>query len=288
MTGSEVRVERAGDGDGPEWRRFLAGSGAAEVGHRWEVLAVLREVFRLEVVRLVASREGRWLAVLPLALQRSFLGTFVTSVPYFNYAGILGEDGEARAALAREALAVAEGALADRIEIRGREGSGPPLDAWTGKASYRLPLDGGVEGVRKALGAKVRAQVKRPLREGFSSRIAGPGECGRFYALLARKWHELGSPILPRTFFEKLEERLGSDVAYVLVERNGRASAAGLLLRNGTAVEIPWAASAREHDRFGVNMMLYGAAIEHAAATGARSSCMPAWNTRSSRSISCR
>ena len=89
----------------------------------------------------------------------------------------------------------------DRIEIRGREGSGPPLDAWTGKASYRLPLDGGVEGVRKALGAKVRAQVKRPLREGFSSRIAGPGECGRFYALLARKWHELGSPILPRTFF---------------------------------------------------------------------------------------
>jgi CelD/BcsL family acetyltransferase involved in cellulose biosynthesis len=42
-----------------------------------------------------------------------------------------------------------------------------------------------------------------------------------------------------------------------------------LLLRFGSRVEIAWAASEREHDRYGVNMLLYWAAIEHAIRSAA-------------------
>jgi FemAB-related protein (PEP-CTERM system-associated) len=270
VTGCDLRIERASRDDASLWRGFLDSQAGAEVGHRWEYLEALRRVYRQDIFRLVATREGRWLAVLPLVLQRSFFGTFLTSVPYLNYAGILGEDREARTALALEALATAVRVRADRLELRGRDGSDLPIDTWIGKASYRLSLEGGVEGVTRRLGTKVGAQVKRPLKEGFASRVAGRGECDRFYPLFARKWHELGSPVLPKAFFEALEDALGEDLRYVFVERDGRVAAAGLLVRAGESVEISWAASAREHDRVGVNMLLYGRAIEHAAAAGAR------------------
>ena len=270
MESAGVQVVRVLEDDALAWKTFVASRGDAELGHRWEYLDILKRVYGHETFRLAARRDDRFVAVLPLVLQRSFLGTFLTSVPYLNYAGILGHEAEARKALADDALALAKELHADRLELRGRNGSDLPLEVWAGKASYRLPLEGGAEGVVQSFGTKLRAKVKRPLKDGFVARVAGADGAGAFYALLSRKWHELGSPILPRRFFEELGTALGGDMSYVFVERGTTVAATGLLVRVGSCVEIPWAASARECDRFRVNMLLYGTAIEHAAATGAR------------------
>jgi serine/alanine adding enzyme len=267
--GDEVRIVSAGENAAP-WADFVSRSPDAEIGHRWEFLDLLGDVFGHELLRLVAKRGERWVGILPLVVQKSFLGRFVTSVPYLNYAGILASDPEARAGLAGEAIEQARRLGADRLELRGREGGDLPIGAWRGKCSYTLALDGGTEALQRGLGAKLRAQVKRPLKEGYVTRVDGPGGYGLFYPLLVRKWHELGSPVLPRAFFERLGAVFGDDVAYSIVEKNGQPVAAGALLRSGERVEIPWAASLREHDRFGVNMLAYWTAIEFAVARGAR------------------
>jgi len=270
MAQEGVQVVRMREDDAPSWRAFVAATEGAEVGHRWEYAQLLDRVYGQETVALAARRNGSIVAVLPLVLQRSWFGTFLTSVPYLNYAGILGSDREGREALAREALATAETLRADRLEVRGRDGSDLPLQGWNGKASYRLPIEGGAEGALKALGTKVRNKAKRPLKDGFASRVADAEEFASFYEVLARKWHELGSPILPRRYFEELARVLGPDMVLVFVEREDERAAAGLLLRAGDSVEISWAASARKFDRYRVNMLLYLTAIEHAASTGAR------------------
>ncbi len=266
---AEIRIVTGGD-DAVAWREFVASCPGAEVGHRWEFLDLLGEVFGHEPLRLVAKRGERWVGVLPLVVQRSFLGRFLTSVPYLNYAGVLASDPEARAGLATEAVDLARRLGADRLELRGREGGDLPIGAWRGKCCYTLELDGGMEGLQRALGAKLRAQIKRPLKEGYTARVDGPGGYRLFYPLLVRKWHELGSPVLPRAFFERLGSVFGDDVAYTVVEKDGRPAAAGALLRSGDRVEIPWAASLRKHDRFGVNMLVYWTALEFAVSRGAR------------------
>ncbi|MBZ5638253.1 MAG: GNAT family N-acetyltransferase [Acidobacteriia bacterium] len=264
-----VHIVIAGE-DAVPWRDFVSRFPDAEIGHRWEYLDLLGDVFGHGPLRLVAKRGERWVGILPLVVQKSFLGRFVTSVPYLNYAGVLASDPEARAGLAEEAMEQARRLGADRLELRGREGGDLPIDAWRGKCSYALALDGGTEVLQRGLGAKLRAQIKRPLKEGYAARVDGPGGYGLFYPLLVRKWHELGSPVLPRAFFERLGAVFGDDVSYSIVEKNGQPVAAGALLRSGERVEIPWAASLREHDRFGVNMLVYWTALEFAVARGAR------------------
>lgn len=266
----DVSVVAAVDGDASAWRAFVGASPEAEFGHRWDFLDLLGGVFGQRSVRLVAKRGESWVGVLPLVVQKSFLGTFLTSVPYLNYAGVLAVDRSARQALAAEAVDEARRLRADRLELRGRTGSDLPIEVWPGKCRYVLGLADGLDAVERALGAKLRSQIKRPLKEGYTARVVGAGGRRLFYPLLAWKWRDLGSPVLPEAFFERLEAVFGDDLAYAVVERDGRPAAAGALLRNGARMEIPWAASLRDHDRFGVNMLVYWTAIEFAAAQGSQ------------------
>jgi FemAB-related protein (PEP-CTERM system-associated) len=265
-----LRVAAAGPDEREMWERFREGRPDGEVGHAWAVLELIAHVFRVELVRLVALRGGACVGLLPLVVQRSLLGRYLTSVPYLNYAGVLGDDPEARHSLAREALTLAGRVGADRLELRGRHGQDLPIDVWPGKASYALDLADAAT-TWEALGAKVRAQVRRPSKAGYGVRLGGREERAGFFRLLARRWHELGSPVLPERFFAGLEAALGDRMEYVsIVAPRGEIAAAGVVVANGERVEIPWAASATEHNPQGVNMLLYWSAIERAAARGAK------------------
>ena len=61
-----------------------------------------------------------------------------------------------------------------------------------------------------------------------------------------------------------MEGVFASDLDYVVVRRADVPVAAGVLLRAGSRVEIPWAASDRSFDRISVNMLLYWGALARA------------------------
>jgi FemAB-related protein (PEP-CTERM system-associated) len=270
MSEAGVQVTEATSADRDGWDRFVAAHPAGEAGHRWALLDALHEVFGQRGVRLLAKRGDAVVGVLPLVMQKSFVGRFATSVPYLNYAGVLGEDAGVRRALAEKAMHVADEEGVDRLELRGRDGSDLPLPVWPGKNGYTMELPPSEDALNAALGAKLRSQIKRPRKEGCDVAIEDPlrGR-GAFYGLLARKWHELGSPLMPRSFFEAMEAVFGSDLEYVVVRRSNIPVAAGVLLRAGSRVEIPWAASDRSYDRISVNMLLYWGALARAIERGA-------------------
>lgn len=236
----------------------------------WGFHEMLAELFGHPVYRLAAVRGSEWVGLLPLVYQRSVLGRFLTSVPYLNYAGVLAEDVRARAALSEAAARLARRLRAHRLELRGRDGSDLPLETWTGKCTYTLEMPREAQTLWKGLGAKVRAQVKRPRKEGFTAHVLDADGRAKFYPVLARRWHQLGSPVLPRAFFARMESVFGRDLRYVSVERDGEVAAVGALVRFGGTLQIPWAASRSSLNRFGVNMLLYWTALEHAVAIGAR------------------
>jgi FemAB-related protein (PEP-CTERM system-associated) len=263
----DVREATARDRDA--WEELVGSEPGAEAGHVWAFHDLLARLFGQTVFRLVARREGRIVGILPLVYQGSVLGRFLTSVPYLNYAGVLASDPDARRALAADAIERARRLRVDRLEIRGRDGSDLPIEAWRGKATYALALGRDPQDLWSGFGAKVRTQVRRPAKSGYAARVVEHDGCSLFYPILARRWHQLGSPVIPEAFFRGFEEAFRGRFDYVVVERNGTPVAAGALLDFGGRVEIPWAASHTEHDRFGVNMMLYWACIERAVSRGA-------------------
>ncbi len=265
-----LAIAEAGAADRAAWSEFLAGASGAELGHRAEFLDFLASTFGLPSHTLLARRGPRVVGVLPLVLQKSFLGTFLTSVPYLNYSGVLAADPAVRTALAEEAVRLADRLGADRLEIRGRHGADLPLPVSTAKACYLLDLPATGEELFKAVGTKLRTRIRRPQKNGYEPATLHEGGYRELYPVLARRWHELGSPVVPESFFANFEAAFGRDITYVAVRKDGQTAACGLLLRVGDRIEIPWAASRGEHDSQGVNMLLYWHAFETSINAGAK------------------
>jgi FemAB-related protein (PEP-CTERM system-associated) len=117
--------------------------------------------------------------------------------------------------------------------------------------------------------AKLRSQIRRPAKEGFSCRIGGAELLADFYRVYAINMRDLGTPVYPLAFFQAVL-REAKRHAVVVVERSSQPAAAAIVLHHRETVEVPWASSLREHNRFSVNMLLYWRCIEWALAGGAR------------------
>jgi serine/alanine adding enzyme len=241
------------------WDAFVASQPTASIYHRagWTLLS--REVFGHEVRFLEArASTGNLVGVLPLVRQKHFLlGTFATSIPFFNYGGALSESPEIGSALMQRAVDVAKEWRCSYAEFRDDQ---PREGSWllrTDKVSMVMDLPEDFDVLSRKLGAKLRSQVKRAEREGAVARAGGPELLDAFYDVFCRNMRDLGTPTYPRRFFEAILHRFPKECLLLTVERSGRPAAAAFLLVDGTRAEIPWA-SCREDDKpLGFNMKLY-------------------------------
>lgn len=239
----------------PTWCRLLA-----EVfGHSFYCLSTQQaEKGRVQVT-----------GVLPLVHVRSrIFGSRLVSLPFCNWGGPIGSGRAEQARLVFAARKLARSLGASNLEIRADQELECDAPARRHKVRMVLNLPESRESFQASLAAKVRSQARRPLRAGATFHIGGSAEVDTFYSVFARNMRDLGTPVLPRRFFRELVRRFADEVCVALVMVDGRPAAAGILVRNGTRMEIPWAASLREANRLGVNMLLYSEAIGHAIEAG--------------------
>ncbi|WP_116348508.1 GNAT family N-acetyltransferase [Alkalilimnicola ehrlichii] len=120
------------------------------------------------------------------------------------------------------------------------------------------------------IGSKLRAQIKRPRREGVTVDAGGANLLAAFYSVFARNMRDLGTPVYPKRFFLRILELFPDQAFIVTVKHRGRPVAAAFLLGWQDRLEIPWASSIREYNRIGVNMLLYWEALCAAIERGYR------------------
>src|SRR5690606_2765312 len=115
----------------------------------------------------------------------------------------------------------------DLLELRSRTPVSAELAVSDRKITVLKPLPESAEGLwEKGLKAKVRSQVRRPMKEGLEARF-GHELVGPFYEVFSVTMRDLGTPVLPRRFFEAVAEHLADHVTFCVVERDGRAIAGG-------------------------------------------------------------
>ncbi len=203
--------------DAAAWDAYVQAAPGATFFHRYGWRRVIETALKQPCHFLLAEREGRIEGVLPLGEVRSPLfGHTLVSMPFCVYGGIVAANDEARQALDRAALALAEALGVGHLEYRDRDAPAHP--DWPGTnlyATFRRALDPEVEQNLLAIPRKQRAMVRKGIKVGLRSDI--DHDLRRFYPAYCESWHRLGTPVLPRRYFQLLLEEFGADVDIVSV-----------------------------------------------------------------------
>jgi serine/alanine adding enzyme len=252
-----VQVERD-LGDPAGWDRFVRSPGQPTTAFH---LAAWREVIADTLgaapIYLHARGGGGDVAgVLPLfRVTTPLLGRYLVSLPFLNAGGPLGSPA-AKQALVRAAVAEARHARVDLLELRCRQYEALGLPASSRRIRVTLPLPQTEEELWAAFPSKLRSQIRRPLKEGMETRF-GPDQVEPFHEVFQRNMRDLGTPVLPRSFFTAMARQLSDEVVFGAVYWQGNPVAAGCGFTWQGEFEMTWASSLREVNRHAPNMLLY-------------------------------
>lgn len=208
--------------------------------------------------------------ILPLVhLKSALFGSFMISVPYFNYGGVSVENDEVSSRLLQEAISIAGREGADHIELRHTQHIKEPLQEKTAKVSMRLELPDKPDDLWKSFSSKLRSQIKRPQKEEMYSKIYGIDGLDDFYSVFAVKMKALGTPVYSKSFFKNILLAFpGLTYIQTIFTKDGLPVASGFLAGFKKRLEIPWAASLPSYNRSSPNMLLYWESLKFACEKG--------------------
>lgn len=265
-----LKIEPLGSEDETAWDAFVDSHARGSIYHRAAWRALITDLFGHETHYLAAkSAEGRIVGVLPLVRLKSWLfGDFLVSMPYFNYGGAVAVDTSVEEALMKAACELAKELASNHIEFRDNRARDAGWPVRTDKVIMGLALPGSKDALWSDLGSKLRAQIKRPAKEGVTV-VEGRKELlPDFYKVFARNMRDLGTPVYPQRLFASILETFPEDARIIALRLRDKPVAAGFLLGFRDRLEIPWASSIGEFNRSGVNMRLYWASLEYAITSG--------------------
>ena len=264
----ECRVELADEP--PDWTGFLQGRPGASIFHdvRWG--QIMRDTYGNRPIYLTARRGGQVVGVLQLVLQKSLLfGSHLSSLPYFDSAGVLADDHGASGALVAEGRRLMDGLGCRWVELRQEADLGAGLPTRTDKVRLELALPSRKEDLWESLKAKVRNQIRKAEKAHLTC-AAGSAELVKpFYQVYLRNMRDLGSPPHSRRWFEAIVEGFGGSSRLFVVWAGNRPAAASLTLRDRQAMRVPWAGNDWRLRDSCPNMLLYWTMLAEACEGGA-------------------
>jgi len=299
------KIKYAGNSDGALWDGYVRKHLNASVFHMFGWRDVIRRTYGHATYYLMlmprdagvdaaserteagGNSAESILGVLPLVhLKHAIFGNCLVSLPFFDGGGILADCREAEECLLAEVIRLGRKAGVGTIELRHERllescedtnigalchiNSRKPLQVATrsNKVRMLLNLPESSEMLVKSFKSKLRSQINRPLKEGFTSRTGGLELLEDFYRVFLVNMRDLGSPVhsvkLMRHSLIEFSERS----SIVVVYRSEEPVAAALVVGFGKVLRNPWAASLRKYASLGPNMLLYLRVLEYACDRG--------------------
>jgi FemAB-related protein (PEP-CTERM system-associated) len=270
-----MRIRLADDADQSSWDAFVLRhpNGLAYQLYAWKL--AVEQAYGFRGLYLLAEEQGAVCGVLPLIHLKAPLfggGRFV-SLPYCDAGGVLADDQAISNALVVSAEALTKEMHAKVLELR-QSGpvNGDPLryhGQAAGKVRMVLELPDDARRLMDGLKAKLRSQVKKPLRDGLSVRLGGADLVDEFYQIFAENMRDLGSPVHSKAWIRAVVGHFGERARIgVVYTPEGFPVAAGVILLHPKTVSVPWASSLRRFNHLNPNVLLYWSLLAFAADGG--------------------
>lgn len=266
-------VTQVNQNDHDRWNRYVTEHPGSSIYHRFEIAELIEQVFCHQSYYFKSSDEqGNIVGVLPvIRLKSRLFGDYFVSLPFFNYGGVIADSAEIATDLIRAAAQQATNLGVSHLELRQLEPAESDLELRQDKIVMIKTLPDSREALQKSFKTKLRAQIKRPVREGATVRVGNLELLSDFYRVFSENMRDLGTPVYSINFFKTMINQNWLDTTIVVVYLDGEATAAGFLIKDGSCMEIPWASTRSQFNRFSVNMLLYSEALGTAIDQGCTS-----------------
>lgn len=213
-----MRIETLEPGENAAWDAFVDAHPDASFFHLAGFAGIFAETLRQRPHYLIARRGREIMGVLPLVEMRSPLsGRTLVSTPFLVEGGPLASEESAR-----EALLEAAERLAAELDVRWIElrCAAPERPGWQSGGDlyhrFTIVLDPDPERTFASFRRKRRAAIRKGRSLGLTTSLRD--DLDTFYELLARSWHRLGTPILPRSYFRALKATFSDRMDMLFVE----------------------------------------------------------------------
>lgn len=227
------------------------------------------------------SYEPKVIGILPLVHLKHFIfGNSLISIPFFDLGGILADDEETEKALLSEVIKLGQELKAENIELRHIEplswlaqSSSSSLMSYATKShKVRMLLDlpESSEVLMKSFKAKLRSQIKKPLKEGLKSKVGGVELLNDFYKIFSINMRDLGSPVHSKQLMRIVFEEFPEKSKIIIVYKDDQLIACSLIMGFKDTMGNPWASALRQYSRLSPNMLLYWTMLEYACDNGFR------------------
>lgn len=257
------------DSQQEDWDSFVMAQDDGRGPHlsRWK--NVIERSFGHQCHYLIAQDHDRIQGVLPLVhLQSRLFGSFLISVPFLNYGGAIATSAAAFEALLRQAESLAKRLGVDHIEYRSADRKVVDAPTKQHKVAMVLELPATPDELWKAFKAKLRSQIRKPMKSGMTVRIGEESELESFYQVFSINMRDLGTPVYSKRFFQNILQEFPDQAWICTVYSDDKPCASGLLFGFRDMLEIPWASSLRAYNRLAPNMLLYWSVLEFAIQRG--------------------
>jgi serine/alanine adding enzyme len=264
-----ITVERFA-GSAQEWDDFGRRMPGWTHFHRYGWRQAFGRVFSHECPYLAARDASGVLAgILPLVRVKSLaFGHYLVSQPFVNYGGPLGSDDAIRALVAEASDLAARGGV-KLLELRSRIELPIDLPVSHRKVTVVLDLESDADKTFKRFEAKLRSQVRRPIKEGVTVRF-GRDQVAPFFRVFAQHMRDLGTPTQSQRLFEALADEFPDDMWVGCAWLGDIPVAGGIGFRWDDEFEMTWASSLYGYSKIAPNMLLYWAFMERCVQQGVK------------------
>ena len=271
--GSVVKTRLLAETDEQAWDHFVATRPNATAYHQIGWKKVIEQAFGHRTYYLLAEDEQQAITgILPLVhLESIIFGSYMISLPFFNYGGCCSDDPESAGKLIQAAVELGQRNGATHIEFRDQTPGEQGFPVKTSKVAMLLGLPERAEQMWEAFDPKLRSQIRKPQKEALFTKVGGKSELDSFYTVFSANMRDLGTPVYSKRFFELILETFPASTWICTVYNDHQVPlASGFLVEFKGVVEIPWASSLREYSRQSPNMLLYWMALKYSCERGAK------------------
>lgn len=260
------------DEDGSAWNEFVASHRDSTNYHQYGWRKVVENSFGHSTRYLAATNSNNEICgILPFVQMKSRLfGSFLVSLPFFNYGGLLISDDSAGAMLLNASRRMLAGSGVDHIELRHLKMCTDVTATKQNKVTMILDLKNNDEDHWNSLDAKVRNQIRKAEKSGLQVVMGREELLDGFYDVFCRNMRDLGTPVYGKNFFSNVLKEFPGTTRILSVTHDGKTVASGLLTWFKDTLEVPWASSNRDFRVMCPNNLLYWEAIRFAIGIGAR------------------
>ena len=236
----------------------------------------IAQVYKHPVYYLMAVDSQQCIqGVLPLVhIKNVLFGNNLYSMPFADLGGVLSDNENIAAVLINKACEIAAEHGVSTFELRQimpLDDVPQPLyakqDKSFDKVRMLLDLPEISDQLMASFKAKLRSQIRRPLKDGLEVKSGGRELLNDFYRVFVENMRDLGSPVHAKNFIAAVLGKFKISRLF-LVYKDDNPLACALVLGCRNTLYNPWASSLRRYSRMSPNMLLYWSMLEYACDNG--------------------